>query len=103
MFITSHLMGGLGNQMFQISKSKTEGLIHNIPVYFKLESFIPMDGRQPNIYKENIFRNIEFKNDIQPLIRINESQFNYIDLNYKFNEPTEFFGYYQSLKIKKKK
>lgn len=98
MFITSHLMGGLGNQMFQISKSKTEGLIHNIPVYFKLESFIPMDGRQPNIYKENIFRNIEFKNDIQPLIRINESQFNYIDLNYKFNEPTEFFGYYQSSK-----
>lgn len=91
-------MGGLGNQMFQISKSITEGLIHNIPVYFRLESYIPMDGRQPNNYKDNIFRNVVFRNDIQPILRINETEFKYIDYNYIFNEPTEFFGYFQSSK-----
>lgn len=96
-------MGGLGNQMFQISKAITEGLVHNIPVYFRLESFIPMDGRQPNNYKDNIFRNIIFRDDVQPNLRINEKQFKYVDYNYTFKEPTEFFGYFQSSKNFKNK
>ena len=51
-------MGGLGNQMFQIAKSKTEGYIHNAPVYFKPLSFLPMEGNQTITYVDNIFRNI---------------------------------------------
>jgi hypothetical protein len=98
MFITSHLMGGLGNQMFQIAKAKTEGLIHNLPVYFRLNSFIPMEGRQPINYRDNIFRNIIFKSDLNPLKRINEIQWNYNAHDYVINEPTEFYGYYQSSK-----
>ena len=33
MFITSFLMGGLGNQMFQISKALCEGYENNIEVF----------------------------------------------------------------------
>ena len=35
MFITSYLMGGLGNQMFQISKAIAEGMKNNIPVFLE--------------------------------------------------------------------
>ena len=66
-------MGGLGNQMFQIAKSKTEGYIHNAPVYFKPLSFLPMEGNQTITYVDNIFRNIDFKENINP-----QKLFNYI-------------------------
>jgi hypothetical protein len=101
-FITSHLMGGLGNQMFQIAKAKTEGLIHNLPVFFRLTSFIPMDGKQPIIYKDNIFRNIDFKSNLQPVKRIDELTWDYKEQDYSIDSPTEFYGYYQSSKNFKK-
>ena len=43
-FITTHLMGGLGNQMFQIAKAKTEGYIHNHSHSFlwKVIKLLPM-------------------------------------------------------------
>jgi len=53
MFLTSYLMGGLGNQMFQISKAVAEGLKNNISVFFRTSSFIPMDGNQPTNYLSN--------------------------------------------------
>ena len=50
-------MGGLGNQMFQISKAIVEGLKNDLPVFFRTSAFIPMEGNQPTNYIENIFRN----------------------------------------------
>lgn len=98
MFLTSYLMGGLGNQMFQISKAVAEGLKNNVPVYFRLQSFIPMEGNQPIKYTNNIFRNLNFDNSKIPTKRINENSWFYYETNYTYTEPTEFYGYYQSSK-----
>lgn len=97
-FITTHLMGGLGNQMFQIAKAKTEGYIHNTPVYFKPFSFLPMEGNQTITYVDNIFRNIDFKENINPQKRIDEISWNYSDLKYDYDTSIMFYGYYQSSK-----
>ena len=98
MFITSHLMGGLGNQMFQISKSIAEGLKNNIPVFFRTSAFIPMEGNQPINYTKNIFRNLNFDDSKIPTFRINEQTWSYYETNHIYTEPTEFYGYYQSSK-----
>lgn len=98
MFLTSHLMGGLGNQMFQISKAISEGLKNNIPVYFRSTAFIPMEGNQPFKYEKNIFRNLIFDNIKIPTQRVSEPGWSYTPTNYLYLEPTEFYGYYQSSK-----
>ncbi len=98
MFLTSHLMGGLGNQMFQISKAITEGLKNNLPVFFRTSSFIPMEGNQPINYISNVFRNLNFDDTKIPTFRINEISWNYYETNHVYKEPTEFYGYYQSSK-----
>jgi len=97
-FITSYLMGGLANQMFQIAKAKTEGFIHNIPVYFEPKSFTPMEGNGANVYINNIFRNIEFKNDLKPEKRFDELSWSYNDVGYTYDTSVMFNGYYQSSK-----
>jgi hypothetical protein len=98
MFLTSYLMGGLGNQMFQISKAVAEGLKNNISVFFRTSSFIPMDGNQPTNYLSNIFRNLKFDDTKIPIKRINEITWSYYETNHTYTEPTEFYGYYQSSK-----
>jgi hypothetical protein len=91
-------MGGLGNQMFQISKSIAEGLKNNIPVFFRTSAFIPMEGNQPINYTKNIFRNLNFDDSKIPTFRINEQTWSYYETNHIYTEPTEFYGYYQSSK-----
>lgn len=91
-------MGGLGNQMFQISKAYAEGLKNNIPVSFRSKSFIPMEGNQPSKYKSNIFKKIKFNDNISPTVRINEKTWSYYETNYIYDQPTEFYGYFQSSK-----
>ena len=70
-------MGGLGNQMFQIAKAKTEGLKNNVEVVFRPISFIPMEGNQPTKYINNVFRNIKFDNITDQLLRISEPSWSY--------------------------
>lgn len=91
-------MGGLGNQMFQISKAIVEGLKNDLPVFFRTSAFIPMEGNQPTNYIENIFRNLNFDNSKIPTHRINEQTWSYYETNHDYKEPTEFYGYYQSSK-----
>lgn len=91
-------MGGLGNQMFQIAKAKTEGFKNNIDVVFRPISFIPMEGNQPTKYMNNIFRNLKFDNITEPLIRISEPSWSYNKIEPLYHTSTEFFGYFQSSK-----
>jgi len=98
MIVTSYLMGGLGNQMFQIAKAKTEGFKNNIDVVFRPISFIPMEGNQPTKYMNNIFRNLKFDNITEPLIRISEPSWSYNKIEPLYHTSTEFFGYFQSSK-----
>jgi hypothetical protein len=94
---TAYLMGGLGNQMFQISHAISQGWKNNIPSKFRPSSYTPMQANQPTKYLDNIFRNIEFTNDIPNTIRI-ESGWGYIPINPSWYTSVEFFGYFQSNK-----
>jgi len=98
MIITSHLMGGLGNQMFQIAKAKSEGLKNNIEVVFKPTSFIPMEGNQPTKYLNNIFRNVKFNDINEELLRISEPSWSYNQIDPLYYTSVEYYGYYQSSK-----
>ena len=97
-FLTSHLMGGLGNQMFQIAKALSESFNHNLPCFFKSHSFIPMEGRQPTNYEKNIFRNVIFDDTKIPSVRVSEPSWSYHNDKHLYNQPTEFYGYFQSSK-----
>jgi hypothetical protein len=91
-------MGGLGNQMFQISKALSEGFENNIDVKFKKESFIPMEGNQPSKYENNIFRNIKFGDYDDNILQINEPSWQYNDIGVFYYKPVKYYGYYQSSK-----
>jgi hypothetical protein len=54
---TAYLMGGLGNQMFQMSHALCQGWKNNIPTKFRPSSYTPMQANQPTKYLDNIFRN----------------------------------------------
>lgn len=96
-FFTAKLMGGLGNQMFQISHALCQGWKNNIDVKFRPISYTPMQANQPTKYLENIFRNIKFTNDIFDVVQIS-SGWCYSPLNLPSNTSIEFFGYFQSNK-----
>jgi len=98
MIITSFLMGGLGNQMFQISKALSEGLDNDIDVVFRPSSFVPMHGNQPTKYLNNIFKNIKFNNITEALERVSEPSWSYSDMGLLYYKPIEFYGYFQSSK-----
>jgi hypothetical protein len=95
LFVTSFLMGGLGNQMFQIAHAMCQGWKNDIPTIFKCESFTPMQANQPTKYVDNIFRNITFLNFTSQTKRIN-TPWEYVDLNFDLESPIEFYGYFQS-------
>lgn len=91
-------MGGLGNQMFQISKAIAEGLKNDLPVFFRTSSFIPMEGNQPINYIGNVFRNLNFDDSKITTFRISEKTWDYYETNNTYDRPTEFYGYFQSSK-----
>ena len=94
---TAYLMGGLGNQMFQIAHAICQGLKNNVVSKFRPSSYTPMLGNQPTKYLDNIFRNITFTENITNTVRI-ESGFHYIPINPLWETSIEFFGYFQSNK-----
>lgn len=91
-------MGGLGNQMFQISKAVSEGLTNNIQTIFQKSAFTPMLGNQPTKYLTNIFRNINFVDTLPSSLRVPEPTWQYNKLNVIYDKPIEFYGYFQSSK-----
>lgn len=97
-FYTANLMGGLGNQMFQISHSLCQSWRHGVSCYFDSFAHTPMQANQPTKYINNIFRNIEFNKVTSPVIRISESHWNFPNLNFNPKQNIEFNGYFQSSK-----
>ena len=94
---TAYLMGGLGNQMFQISHAIAQGLKNNKPAIFIPKAYTPMQANQPTKYLNNIFRNILFSENIPNRKRI-ESGWGYTKINPSWETSIEFYGYYQSNK-----
>lgn len=96
-FSTSFLMGGLGNQMFQISHAICQGWKNNVPTIFKCESYTPMQANQPTKYIDNIFKNVTFLNFKSQPNRIS-TPWQFVDLKLNWESPIEFYGYFQSSK-----
>jgi hypothetical protein len=96
-FSTAFLMGGLGNQMFQIANALSQGWRNNIPVFFKCDAYTPMQAFKPSKYVDNIFRNVNFFDFKLNPKRIN-SPWEYVDFNLTWDQPIEFYGFFQSSK-----
>lgn len=96
---TANLMGGLGNQMFQIAHALCQGWKNNVESEFIPVSYTPMSqARQTKNYVNNIFRNIKFVNKIVKKQTLTEWSWNESNINPNFNSTIEFNGYYQSSK-----
>jgi len=95
-FYTAHLMGGLGNQMFQISNCLSHSWDNGTEAKFSNNFLIPMQGNNASTYVNNIFKKIPFYDSIEPEIRINENSFSYSKILIPKEKNVEFYGYFQS-------
>ena len=94
--ITSNLVGGLGNYMFQIAATFSLALDNNDDVIYDIDDNIRIH-KHLNTYLDNIFRKIKFTN--KKIVNNNlyeEPYFNYKKIEYKPN--LKLNGYYQSEK-----
>ena len=99
--ITIEILGGLGNQLFQIFNLISYGLSNKIPFYFEYKE-TPVRGDRP-FYWDNFLLSLKpfIKSTTQnnlPLYR--EEGFHYSQLiPYKqIGRPFKFYGYFQSYK-----
>jgi len=96
-FSTAFLMGGLGNQMFQIANALSHGWKNNVPTFFKCEAYTPMQAFKPEKYVNNIFSKINFLNFTSQVKRVS-SPWEYVEFNLDWSTPIEFYGFFQSSK-----
>ena len=97
--ITIHLMGGLGNQLFQIFHLINYCLENKIPFYFEHQKQLRYD--RP-FYWNNFLKSLQpFVRDAVPNLPLyRESDFHYVPVkSYEsIKNPFKFYGYYQSCK-----
>jgi hypothetical protein len=99
--ITTEIMGGLGNQLFQIFNLLSYSLTYKIPFYFE---------NKPTTRKDRPHYWNNFLMSLKPFLRIafnknniliyEEPNFHYekIEMCEEMNQPFKFFGYFQSYK-----
>jgi hypothetical protein len=95
---TAFLMGGLGNQMFQISNALAQSWSNNMDCVFYPSSYTPLQGNNTSKYLKNIFKNLKFTNEKIDFERYNEVSWSYYVKPKFYNKNIEFYGYYQSSK-----
>ena len=91
-------MGGLGNQMFQISNALSQSWDNKLECKFNPKSYTPLQGKDTSKYVNNIFKKINFTYDNLMSHRHNEVTWSYYDKTIPPNTNIEFYGYYQSSK-----
>lgn len=95
--ITSTLMGGLGNFLFQIAAGYSLATKHNKQYYIDLKNV--QSGHTPiEAYKNNILRNVIFNESDEFKIIYAERSFNYIPIDINPAYSTQLYGYFQSEK-----
>lgn len=95
---TSFLMGGLGNQMFQIANCLSQSWDNDAEPKFNRSSWIPMQGNDTSTYINGIFKNIPFHDNINIDVRINEGSYCHSIISSPKDKNVEFYGYFQSRK-----
>jgi hypothetical protein len=96
-FFTANLMGGLGNQMFQIAHAVVQSKRFKVDVKFKPTSQTYLQGHTANKYINNIYRNIKFES-FDNVDLVVPSGWGYREINPDPKYSTEFNGYFQSSK-----
>jgi pterin-4a-carbinolamine dehydratase len=96
--VSTEIMGGLGNQLFQIINVIAYSLRHNIPFYFPNEP-IKHGERKKTYWHTPLLQTLKpFIRDPAPSLNYNERQFHYQALPPPPLSPIKFFGYFQSYK-----
>ena len=94
--VTSNLLGGLGNYMFQMTTAYSLALDNNDEAIFNINDSIKVH-QHLNTYLSNILRNINFVNTPLPIKGSHgEPHFHYSKIPYTPN--LRLNGYYQSEK-----
>lgn len=93
--ISTHLMGGLGNMLFQIAAGYSHSLRMQSDFALSDSNASLINHTPIEDYKDNIFRNLKFKK-CHELIMYRETSFEYTKVS-KAND-LFLFGYYQSEK-----
>lgn len=92
------LLGGLGNQLFQIACGFAYSKKHNKELYLYTGGWTAHQGKHPMQYEHTIFKNFKFCSSLEGQIQeYNESKFNYIEIP-KYDGNVLLSGFYQSLK-----
>ncbi len=102
--ITSKLMGGVGNQMFQIAIAYAASRHFHKKLQFEKMQFDGCrQGSHPSKYYGNLFQKLSFVDSIPQTYRVSEKDFRYSSVNeevqFALNHgaPTlSFYGYWQS-------
>jgi len=95
--ISCNLMGGLGNQLFEVAHTLSQGWKHNREVVFIPRSWTPGQGNGTENYLSNVFRKLKFVENLDGFTRVTEGPFEYSEVN-PVEENTVFDGYFQSTK-----
>jgi hypothetical protein len=96
--ITVEIMGGLGNQLFQMFTGLAYSLQHKIPFYFPAEP-IQHGERKKTYWHTPLLQTLQpFIKAATPSLTYNERQFHYQALPPPPPSPIKFFGYFQSYK-----
>lgn len=93
-YVTCNLMGGLGNNLFQISAAYALSLRDNKKFILNSNN---IKKQTKNDYLSNLFSKVPIEKDLIKYRRINEKTFNYSELP-KIEGNVEIYGYYQSEK-----
>ena len=95
-YISTNIMGGIGNQLFQISHALSQGWKNDVPVILPKALNISRPIWENKLYINNIYKKIShlFVDDIIKGYEVKEENWN----KFILNKPIKFVGYFQSSK-----
>jgi hypothetical protein len=91
------LMGGLGNQLFQLGAGFGYAKKHDSSLYIDCSGWSGSQGKHPNKYRDNILTNFKFKSTPIDAFVWDEPKFNFVEIPYHDGD-LALNGYFQSLK-----
>jgi len=92
---TANLMGGLGNQLFQIAHGYAQSLKNNTDFVLPNGS---ASGSGVDRYRENVLRDFTFVDHISEVTQVGEPSWEFNPVSFDVNRNTAFSGYFQSSK-----
>lgn len=101
-YLTVHLMGGLGNQLFQIFTTISNALKYKVPFKFAYSDMLTTGMNRPTYWNNflkslKIFTDPSFNSNGFDILRETHFHYNHIQINH-INRGLKLYGYFQSYK-----